>query len=121
MRDIDFPELWSYHCRYDVASIGNNAKIVLAGRYLPAVVNSPNTAESKKMNPVFTAIVRWQAHFKALSFADMHRMASGISGVDLPQAPVAKRAGSLQGSPLHFSLRRRQHLAWQRYICGGSH
>ena len=21
MRDIDFPELWSYHCRYDVASI----------------------------------------------------------------------------------------------------
>jgi hypothetical protein len=75
----------------------------------------------KKMNPVFSAIVRWQAHFKALSFADMHRMASGISGVDLPQAPVAKRAGSLQGSPLHFSLRRRQHLAWQRYICGGSH
>ncbi len=98
-----------------------HAKIGLARKVFPAVVNSPNTAESKKMNPVFTAIARWQAYFKALSFADMHRMASGISGVDLPQAPLAKRAGSPEGSPLQFSLRRRQHLAWQRYICGGSH
>lgn len=72
------------------------------------------------MNQVFTAIIRWRAQFKSLVFSDMHRMASGMSGIDLPQAPVEKRAAPLE-SPLQFSLRRRQHLAWQRYICGGSH
>jgi hypothetical protein len=73
------------------------------------------------MNPVFKAFARWRTHFKSLAFADMHRMASGMSGVDLPQAPVGERAAPLKGSPLQFSLRRRQHLAWQRFICGGTH
>jgi hypothetical protein len=73
------------------------------------------------MNHLFTALARWRSQFKSMALADMHRMACGMSGVDLPQAPAEKRVRPLVNSPLQFSLRRRQHLAWQRFICGGSH
>lgn len=73
------------------------------------------------MNSVLKAIARWQAQFKSHAFADMHRMASGISGADLPQVSVEKKERSPESSSIRFSPKRRQHLAWQRYICGGSH
>jgi len=73
------------------------------------------------MNSIITAILQWWSYFKSLVFADMHRMASGMSDVDLPRASAEKRAVSPKAYPLQFSLKRRQHLAWLRYVSRGSH
>jgi hypothetical protein len=53
--------------------------------------------------------------------ADMHRMACGWAGKELPIAPRDARSSD-QGKPdLHFPLRSRQNMSWKGFVTRFGH
>jgi hypothetical protein len=84
----------------------------MAGKSGEAFRKGEKTMESD----VWTWLEKQRNACKASVLADMHRMACGWAGKELPTAPMATCSNEKGKPDLQFPLRSRQNLNWKGFV-----